>query len=47
MGFEAHKKREERKGALAMVCWPSKGPVHMYLYICVDSDKDARTSEVR
>jgi hypothetical protein len=47
LGFEAHKKREERKGALAMARWPSKGLVHMYLYICVDSDKDARMSEVR
>jgi hypothetical protein len=46
-GLESRRKKRERRGAPAMVRWPSKGPVRMYLYVWVGTDKYAKAGRVR
>jgi len=40
--LEAHRRKRRKKGAPAKVCWPSKGPVRMYL--CGSETKYTKTN---
>jgi hypothetical protein len=45
--LETRERKRREKEALAIVPWPSMGPVRVYLYVRADNDKYARAGRVR